>query len=70
MATFMIMLFLVRISVSVKRHYDHDNSYKGKHLIGVAYSFGGLLHYLQGGKQDSMQADVVLEKKKAESCTL
>lgn len=24
---------LVRVSIAVKRHYDHGNSYKGKHLI-------------------------------------
>lgn len=29
---------LVRVSVAVKRHHDHSNSYKGKLLIGVAYS--------------------------------
>jgi hypothetical protein len=26
---------LVRVSVAVKRHRDHSNSYKGKHLIGT-----------------------------------
>ena len=28
----------VRVSIAVKRHHDHGNSYKGKHLIAVAYS--------------------------------
>ena len=27
-------LVLVRVSIAVKRHHDHSNSYKGKHLIG------------------------------------
>ena len=31
------MAVLVRVSIAVKRHHDHDNSYKGKHLIRVAY---------------------------------
>jgi hypothetical protein len=26
--------FLNRCSIAVKRHHDHSNSYKGKHLIG------------------------------------
>ena len=31
-------MLLVRVSVAARRHHDHGNSYKGKHLIGVAYS--------------------------------
>ena len=30
---------LVSISVSVTRHNDHGNSYKGKHLIGTSLHF-------------------------------
>lgn len=31
---------LVRVSIAVKRHHGHGDSYKGKHLIEVAaYSF-------------------------------
>ena len=30
---------LVRVSIAVKRHYDHGNSYKGKHLIGAGLWF-------------------------------
>ena len=40
--------FLVRLSFAVKRHHDHNNSYKGKHLIGVPYCFRGLAHYHHG----------------------
>jgi hypothetical protein len=41
----------------VKRYHDY-NSYKGKHLIGLSYSFKGLVYYHHGG----MQVDMVLEK--------
>ena len=30
--------------------------------LGLAYSFRGSVHYHHGGKHDSMQADMVLEK--------
>jgi hypothetical protein len=30
--------------------------------LGLAYSFGGLVHYHHGGKHGSMQADMVLEE--------
>jgi hypothetical protein len=47
----------------VKRHHDHGNPYKEKtHLIGTGLQFRGLVHYLQDGNHDSMQADMVLEK--------
>lgn len=32
-------------------------------LLGLAYSFGGLVHYHHGMKHGSTQADTVLEKK-------
>ena len=35
--------------MAVKRHYDHSNSYKEKHLIGVAYNFRGLVYSYHGG---------------------
>ena len=28
---------LVRVFIAVKKHHDHGNSYKEKHLIGVAH---------------------------------
>jgi hypothetical protein len=49
--------------IAVKRHHDHGNSYKNKHVIGN-YSFRVLVHYHHGGKHGSMQADMVLEKKR------
>ena len=42
------------------RHHDYSNSYIGKHLIGVAYIFRGLVHYHVG--HGDVQADMVLEK--------
>ena len=48
--------------IVVKRHHGHDNSYKGKYLIGADLRFRGLVHYHHGGKHSSMQAHMVLEK--------
>ena len=56
------MPVLVRGSVIMKRYHDHGSSYKGKHLIGVAYISRGLVHYHHSG-HGSMQTDMVLEKK-------
>lgn len=52
----------VRVSVAVKRRDDHGKSYKGKYLVGLAYSSRGLVHCHYGGKCGSVKADVVLEK--------
>jgi hypothetical protein len=52
----------LRVSVAVKRHHHHGNSYKGKHLIGAGLQFRGLVHYHHGGKHGDMQGDVVLER--------
>ena len=53
---------LVRVSVAVKRHHNHGNSYKGKYLIGVAHlQFRALVHYHHGRNQGSLQEDMVLE---------
>ena len=46
----------------MKKHCDHGNSYKGKHLTGTGLQFRGLIHYHHGRKHGSMQADMVLEK--------
>ena len=53
---------LVRVSIAVKRHQDPGNSYKGKHLIGLAYRFRGSIHYHHGRDHGGMQADMVLER--------
>ena len=33
------VVVLVRVSIAVKRHHDHGNSYKGKHFIGAGLWF-------------------------------
>jgi hypothetical protein len=48
---------LVRVSIAVKRLYDHGMSNKGKQLIGAALQFRDLVHYHHG----SVQAAMVLE---------
>ena len=51
---------LVRVSVSVKRHHDHTNSYKGK-LVEVAYS-SEVQFIIIMVEHDSVQADMMLER--------
>ena len=34
-----ILTILVRVSIAVKRHHDHGNSYRGKHVIGAGLQF-------------------------------
>ena len=41
-----VLLILVSVLFAVTSH--HDNSYKGKHLRGLAYSFRGLVHFHPG----------------------
>ena len=47
---------LVRVSIAVNRHRDHDTSYKETHLIRATYSLRRLVHYHHGGKHGSVQA--------------
>jgi hypothetical protein len=44
-----------RVSISVKKHYDHGNSYKGKHLIEAGLQFRGIIHCHHGGKHGGLQ---------------
>ena len=53
----------LRISIAVKTHHDHSNSYKGEHLIWDSLQLQIFRPLLSGGKQGSMQADMVLERK-------
>ena len=32
--------------IAVRRHHEESNSYKGKHLSRLAYSFKDSVHYL------------------------
>lgn len=49
-------------SFAVKRLHDFGASYKGQHLIRVAYSFSGSVHFHYCGAHSSLQTDMVLEK--------
>ena len=51
---------LVEVSVAVKRHHDHSDSYKRKHLIEAGLQLRGLAHYRHGKKHDSMKAEMML----------
>lgn len=52
-------IWCFRVSVALKRHHDHSNSYKEKHVIRAILQFGGLVFYSHKGKHSSMQADIV-----------
>jgi hypothetical protein len=52
----------LRVSISVKKHYDHSNYYKENIYTRLAYRFRGLVHYCHGIEHGSTQADMVLEK--------
>ena len=52
---------LVKVSITVKRHYDHGNSYKGKHLLGFSTVSEIYFIIFMIGHGD-MQADMVLVK--------
>jgi hypothetical protein len=40
-----LLLVPVLEFTAVKRYHDSNNSYKGYHLIGLAYIFSVLVHY-------------------------
>ena len=48
----------VRVSIAVKRHPGHGESYKGKHFLRAGLQFRGSVHLHHGG----MQVNMVLEK--------
>ena len=54
-------IVLIRVSIAVKRHHDHGNSYKGKHFIGAGLQFRGSVYYHHGRKLGGMQADSARE---------
>ena len=49
-------------SIAVKRHYDHSNPCKGKHLTEASWHSEVSSIITMGGKRGSMQADMILEK--------
>jgi hypothetical protein len=55
----------VLISIAVKRHHGHGNSYKGKHLTGAVLQvqrFSPLSIIMERSMVTCMQTDMVLEK--------
>ena len=50
---------MLKVSIAVKKHHDHDNSSKEKHLIGASLQF----QMSSPLSQWDMQADMVLAKK-------
>ena len=40
----------LRVSIAVKRHHDHNNSYKGKYFGKAGLQFKGLVYYCRGRK--------------------
>lgn len=57
---------LVRISVAVKRYHDHNNSYKGKYLIGTDLQFRGT-HGVGEGAKISTSRSVGSRKREKET---
>lgn len=55
------LVLVLRACFAVKRPLDHDNSSKGKYLIGAGVQSRGSVHYHQSGKHGGAQADVLLE---------
>jgi hypothetical protein len=55
---------LARISIALKKHFDHSNSYKIKHLIGASSQFQRFRLYHHGGEHGILQADMVLKKQR------
>ena len=51
---------LVRVSIVVKRHHDHSNSYTGKTLTEAGLQFRARCHH--SGKHGNTQVDTVLER--------
>ena len=56
---------LVRVCIALERHYNHSNSYKGKHLTGVAHlQFRNSVMAREHGNWDygGVQSNMVLER--------
>jgi hypothetical protein len=55
-------VWCLRVSIALKRHHDHSNSYRGKHLIGAGLQFRDVVHYHHGQKHGGTQVDLVLKR--------
>lgn len=54
--------------MDVKKHHDHENSYKGRHVIGAGLQFRCLGHSYGVRHGGTAQADMVLEKELRALC--
>jgi hypothetical protein len=61
--------YYLRVSIAVKRHHDHSNSYKGKHLIWAGLRFWGLVRCCHGRKHGDVQTGMSDAGEVAESST-
>jgi hypothetical protein len=52
----------LRLSIAMKRHHDHRNSYKGRYLIGAGLQFQRFSPSSSWWEHGGMQAGMVLEK--------
>ena len=59
---FHIFFLCLSLSIVVTKHHYQSNSCKENHLIGVAYSCIGLVHYDHGDRHGGMQADMVRDR--------
>jgi len=57
-----VLGFCLRVSVVLKRPHDHDNSYKGEHLIMAGWQLQRLCPLSSWWEARCTQADTVLEK--------
>jgi hypothetical protein len=47
----------------MKKHHDHNNSYKGQHLTGAGLKVREVsVHYHHGRKHGGVQASIALEE--------
>jgi hypothetical protein len=59
----------LKVSLAMKRHHDHSNSYKGKHLIWTGLQFRCLIHYLSSWQKAWQHAGIHSAGEVAESFT-
>jgi len=54
--------YLKKDFITVKRHHDHHNSYKGKYLVGDGLEFQRFRTLFPWWKHSSLKADMILEE--------
>jgi hypothetical protein len=53
---------VLRVIITMKRHHDHSNSYKIKHLLGAILQLRGPLYCHHGGNHGGWPAVMVAGK--------